>query len=231
VRPLCTLVNLAWTGASLRRSRRYRSALADSESIQRRLLRRYLRLNAGTVFGRHFGFDRIRDVRGYQSRVPLSTYEDYIPLIRRITAGEQRVLTVEPVRRLVPSSGSVGARKLVPYTAGLQSELNRAIGPWVVDLYRRRPALACGPAYWSISPAIDLTQNEPSAVPIGFEDDSDYLGGVFSPLVRVTLAVPPSVPAAGSLRRARQGHRRGHRERTGPIGPGITRPASPARRS
>ena len=49
----------------------------------------------------------------------------------------------------------VGAdRKLIPYPRGLQRELNRAVGPWIVDLYRRHPSLVAGPAYWSISPAV-----------------------------------------------------------------------------
>ena len=110
--------------------------------------------------------------------------------IARIAAGEKNVLTAEEVTRLVPTSGSSGARKLIPFTAGLQREFDAAIAPWVCDLYRGHPSMACGPAYWSITPALQTGHPE-SAVPVGFDDDSGYLGGVKKHLVNNVMAVPP----------------------------------------
>ena len=43
------------------------------------------------------------------------------------------------------------AVQLIPYTTELQREFDRAIAPWIVDLFRDDPRLACGCAYWSIS--------------------------------------------------------------------------------
>ena len=57
------------------------------------------------------------------------------------------------VERLVPTSGSTAAAKLVPFTADLRGEFTTAIDAWLVDLFMARPALMGGPAYWSISPA------------------------------------------------------------------------------
>ena len=80
--------------------------------------------------------------------------------VDRIAAGEPGVLTREAVTRLVPSSGSTRAAKLDPvHRRPCSAEFNRAIGPWIADLYRRTPALACGSAYWSISPV--ATAQEP----------------------------------------------------------------------
>ena len=91
------------------------------------------------------------------------------------------------------SSGRSAARKLVPYTATLQAEINNAVGPWIVDLFRQRPDLMNGPAYWSISPSLPDPAPIDSEIPVGFDDDSDYLGGLASLLVARVLAAPPAL--------------------------------------
>ncbi len=181
-----------WILGNRRRWRRYQRALRDPAAAQRRLLEGYLRRNAETVFGRRHGFARIDSVEAWQRKVPLSRYDDLQPLIECVRQGDAAVLTAEPVIRLVPSSGSTAARKLVPYTRGLLREIGAAVGPWIVDLHRRRPGLGRGRAFWSISPATELEDGAP-AVPIGFDDDSAYLGGFFQKLVDRTLAVPSEV--------------------------------------
>ncbi len=184
--------NRLWTLGNRRRWRRFRHALRDPGTVQRRLLEGYLQRNAGTVFGRRHRFAEIDSVAAWQRQVPLVRYDDLEPLIERIRRGEQGVLTAEPVARLVPSSGSTAARKVVPYTRGLLHEIGAAVGPWIVDLHRRRPGLGRGRAYWSISPAVEI-EDGGSAVPVGFDDDGAYLGGFFQRLVDRTLAVPAAV--------------------------------------
>jgi hypothetical protein len=138
--------NVAWGAASLPAWRRFRSALGDPEAAQVRQLRRYLAANADTAFGRAHGFARMKTVADFQSGVPLSTWDDIAPWIDRIGSGEPGVLTREPVRRLVPSSGSTAAAKLVPYTASLQREISEGVGAWVGGLFRRAPGLMRGRA-------------------------------------------------------------------------------------
>jgi hypothetical protein len=185
----CGLMHRLWIAANTGRWRRFRRALQHPEEAQMRILRRLLRANRASSTGRRLRFDAIDSYEHFRNRVPLSTYEDYQPFIERIIAGEAGELTSEPVRRLMPSSGSSAARKLIPYTASLQREFGRAIAPWIVDLYSRRPDLREGPSYWSVSPAANCTDT-PSRVPIGYEEDSAYLGGLLQSLVDATLAVP-----------------------------------------
>lgn len=196
----CRLANQLWIAANRRRWRRFRRALADPGAVQGRLLRRYLAANADTCFGREHGFDRIRTGAEFQRRVPLGSYDEYEPWIARIRAGEPGVLTREPIRRLVPSSGSSAARKLIPYNRTLLDEFNRGIGPWIVDLYGRHPDLAAGRAYWSISPPPPARPEQSTAVPIGFDEDSTYLGGALKRLVDQTLAVPGHVAQVADYR-------------------------------
>ncbi|MDB5321624.1 MAG: auxin-responsive promoter [Phycisphaerales bacterium] len=186
------LANAAWCLASAPSCAAFARALHDPARAQEAILRRYLAANADTAFGREHGFADIRTPDQFARRIPPRDYDELRPWIERIRRGEPRVLTVAPVRRLVPTSGSTAARKLIPYTDEMQQELNHAIGPWIVDLYRQRPLALVGPAYWSVTPlAEDSNTVAPdSTIPIGFDDDAAYLGGWRKHLVDAAMAVP-----------------------------------------
>jgi hypothetical protein len=191
---VATAANAAWFVSALPAERRFRAALQDPRRAQEAILRRYLARNADTVFGRRHGFSEIRTTEQYQRRVPLHDYDSLASDIDRIAAGEPAILTADRVTRLATSSGSTAARKLIPYTSELQREFDRAIAPWIVDLFREDPQLACGCAYWSITPLASQPQRRSKAgPPIGFEEDSAYLGGVRKRLVDAVMAVPADV--------------------------------------
>lgn len=196
----CTLLNSLWQLAGSPEARRFEAALHHPEETQQQLLIRLVRRGAGTAFGRRHGFPSIRSVEDYRSRVPLRDYDEFAPWIERIRRGERGVLSPDPVTRLVPTSGSTRGRKLIPWTRSLGREFNRAVAPWVVDLFRGDPALKRGPAYWSISPPVPGEGTDSSAVPIGFDGDSRYLGGPLGALVRPVLAVPESTVRMGDAR-------------------------------
>ncbi|HZD03910.1 MAG TPA: GH3 auxin-responsive promoter family protein, partial [Longimicrobiales bacterium] len=185
----------AWALWCLPRARRFRRALRDPEAAQARILERILRRNAASAYGRLHRFAGLRSVEEYRRRVPVVDYDDLAPWIERTRRGEEGVLTGEPVRRLVPSSGSTSPRKLVPWTRGVAGEWSRALQPWTHDLLTRHPAVKAGPAYWSVSPALgeEGSDEATSAVPVGFDEDSAYLGGLLGPLVRSTLAIPEEI--------------------------------------
>lgn len=193
MKALATLANCAWLAASTPAWRHFRRATAQPEATQRGILRRLLADNSSSAYGRAHDFEAIRNYEQFRERVPIVEYEAIEPWIERIMRGEDSVLTREPVTRLVPTSGSTGAVKFIPFTAALLREFNAAISPWMVDLWRAHAAMALGPAYWSVSPATAACQAIASAVPIGFDDDSAYLGGKRRRLVEATFAVPATL--------------------------------------
>ncbi len=191
--PRAAAANLAWLAASLPAHRRFTRALRDPAAAQEHWLRAHLARHGVTAFGRAHGAGEIRSYAEFARRVPIVDYDAVEPWVARIRKGETNVLTADPVTRLVPTSGTSGARKLIPFTAGLQREFNAAIGPWLVDLARRHPSIPLGSAYWSVTPLDGAPAPEPSVVPIGFDDDRDYLGGARARLIDAAMAVPATV--------------------------------------
>ena len=102
-------------------------------------------------------------------------------------------LTGEPVRRLVPTSGTAAAPKLIPYTESLLAEMRRAFDAWVASLYLACPALLFGRHYWSLSPNTEPPDAGGSAVPVGFDDDIEYLRPCQRRCLRRLLVAPPEV--------------------------------------
>lgn len=196
---ICSTANALWLTGCLPEAVRFRRATARVGEEQARVLRRLLHANAGTEFGRRHGFSTIRSVREYQARVPLLTYDDYRPAVDRVAEGCPNVLTRERVRLFEPTSGSAGATKLVPYTASLQREFQRGIRPWIADLFLHRPELRKGTAYWSVSPVGTTPRRTPGNIPIGFEDDSFYVGGWQQRLLRLIMAVPAALRHESNL--------------------------------
>jgi len=196
---LCHGANRLWNLSLQREAYAFRQSLADPAAAQEQLLLDMLRCNEDSVFGRQHGFSRIRSARDYQAAVPLREYAEFEPFISRICAGEAAVLTTEPVLLLEPTGGSSSGSKLIPYTASLKKQFQRGIAPWIANLFRTCPELLSGESYWSVSPA---TQQQPAAggsIPIGFENDSDYVGGFGRLLVRSVQAVPDQVKRIGQM--------------------------------
>ena len=85
---------------------------------QQKTLEAIMKRNKDCELGKKYGFSEIRTLKDYQDRVPLSTFEDYLPLINRmVDNNEENIITGSKVIRYCSSSGSVGIPKLQPKTA------------------------------------------------------------------------------------------------------------------
>lgn len=187
------LLNTAWMVACRREAIAFRRATRQVAQTQARLLVEIIQQNEGTEFGRAHQFGRIDGAAAYQERVPLSRYEDYAEAIGRIGEGYANVLTHQRVELLEPTSGTTGGEKLIPFTAALRQQFQRAVAAWMYDLLHERPALRRGRAYWSISPAMGSERWTAGGVRLGFDDDAGYLGAAGKWVIRRLLAVPSDV--------------------------------------
>lgn len=170
--------NLLWWTSCLPEWWRFRTALNQVEHSQEQTLLAILRRHQHSRFGRLHGFAGINSVEEFQSRVPLGSEVALAEEVRELVDSGAGGLVDEPVLLLEPTSGSTGGSRLVPYTATLRVQFQRAVAAWVGDLFLRRPRLMAGRAYWSLSPPME--QKSQGRMKVGFEDDSEYL----SPLIR-----------------------------------------------
>jgi hypothetical protein len=196
---ICTVANSMWWAACVPELARFHRGARRVAEEQWGVLRRILSENAGSEFGSSHGLATINSIAEYQKRVPLRDYDRHKTWIDRAAAGVPNVLTRERVRLFEPTSGSSGATKLIPYTSSLKAEFQRGIRAWIADLFSHCPGLLSGQAYWSLSPVTGDVKKTSGGIPIGFDDDTSYVGGWQHSLVKAVMAVPRSVQLASDL--------------------------------
>ena len=165
--------------------RQFSSSLQNPLQSQRKILEEIINVTSESV----------ANSKKFQDIEPRD-WEDLQPYVERAASGQNNVLSIEPVTRFEPTSGTTQGTKLIPSTLLQRQQFRRGIHAWVYDVYRQFPGLMAGASYWSISPKTE-TEFTSAGIPIGFEEDSEYLGRFGQWLVNQTLAVPESV---GELR-------------------------------
>ncbi len=107
--------------------------------MQETCLKRLMRINKTTVYGKKNNFKDIKSIEDYQRIVPLSTYEDYDEYVWRMANGEKGLITNMPVRRFTESSGSTGKQKLVPLSFWAE---------WVCQCFSFSAPVGCAVKYF-----------------------------------------------------------------------------------
>jgi GH3 auxin-responsive promoter len=182
--------NGMWLASFLPAHLAFRRAVKNPKKAQAAILERLLRQNAGCAYGKRWQFSRLRGRRDFQNAVPIATYDDLAPWMRRMTDGEPDVLTSERVLMFEKTSGSSDSAKYIPYTASLNEEFRTAIGAWMCDLYRHHPKLLTGNSYWSLTPLARKKEYTKGGRPVGFENDAEYFSGWQRKLLNALMAVP-----------------------------------------
>jgi hypothetical protein len=190
---LIRTINSLWMWQSHGESQAFHQATKNIRQQQEELLQLTLRDNANSRYGRDHRFATIKSLGDFQKHVPICDYESLRPRIDEIASGEQGVLTSEPVLMLEPTGGSSGGSRLIPYTATLRRQFQRAISTWMYDVLSGFPGCRKGRAYWSISPAAQRPEKTHGGIRIGFDSDTEYLAGWQSWAMKRLLAVPTSV--------------------------------------
>ncbi len=97
---------------------------ASYAAASTRTLDRILALNGSTEYGRRRGLDG-PNPRQVFDRLPVTTYADYSAYIEGTAAGEQNLLSGEPVIYFSTTSGTTGPPKMIPVT---QRQMRMAVG-------------------------------------------------------------------------------------------------------
>jgi hypothetical protein len=95
----------------------WHDAVREPSSAQDAVLRELLQSYAKTNYGAVHGAEQADTVADYRRTFPVSTYEDYKPLIQRVMAGEIDVLLAEePVGWAITRGTTKGESKFIPMT-------------------------------------------------------------------------------------------------------------------
>jgi len=73
---------------------------------QEEFVRKLMRENAKTAYGRDHGFEGIRNIEEFSRYIPLTTYDNYAAYIDRIANGEKKVLTTYLTNHFSTLSGT-----------------------------------------------------------------------------------------------------------------------------
>lgn len=190
---LIRMINSLWMWQSRSESRAFHQATGNIRQQQEELLRLTLRDNVTSSYGREHRFVAIKSPEDFQKHVPVCNYESLRQRIEHIKSGGQGVLTSEPVLMMEPTGGSSGGSRLIPYTATLRRQFQRAISTWMYDVLLNFPGCRRGRAYWSISPAAQRPKQTHGGMRIGFDSDTEYLTGWQRWAMERLFAVPASV--------------------------------------
>jgi len=131
----------------------------------------------------------------FRARVPLCCYEDLLPWLARLRAGESDVLFAGCPVAYERTGGSSGGAKLIPYSAPGLADFQAAVLPWLAETVRVHGI--SGAAYFSISPATRPAE-EIGGIPLGLPDAA-YLGAAAGRVLLAQSAVSPAVAALGDV--------------------------------
>lgn len=98
----------------------------NTQASQESFLLNLLKAHQSTELGQTFNLAAIRTLDDFRQQVPIRSYEFYHHYTNRIVNGESQLLNPDPVTYINLTSGSTGAKKLVPVTRRFQRTLRRA---------------------------------------------------------------------------------------------------------
>ena len=186
------VANFLWKQSAKGDWRSFKAASKCAKQTQKQLLQSILKHACPSQFAQRFGLSPDMSVEEFQNAVPITDYSEfYSDFVHRIHQGDKQVLTSQDVYRLVPTTGSSGKVKLIPYTQSLKKSFIRVVNTWIYDLACRYPQAFHGKSYWSVTPVVQQTFKN-GFVPIGFDSDEDYLSPIGRLSARLALIDAPS---------------------------------------
>ena len=169
----------------------WQTALENPPQAQEAVLQTLLNIFAQTVYGEKYGASTVGSIADYRAQFPVSTYEDYQPLIERVMAGEEELLLNEPALGWAITRGTTkGETKFIPMTAtDIEMRISAGRAVMMYAAQSRSPQVFGG---------VNLNLNFPSVVGTVRAGDREvtygYSSGIYTKFVSHKTPVR-SVPA------------------------------------
>jgi len=163
--------------------RSYNNFICDLEQpqlTQEKTFKKILNLVVDSQQGQALQLKKTDSYFEWIKKVPVRNYSEYQMHDR---------LTREAVIFYEKTSGSSGCSKYIPYTSSLKKSFQRMGLLWAYDVAKSID-IGCGQIFLSLSSNFDSQKQIKSGVPVGLENDSDYMSPVLKFFLRNTLILP-----------------------------------------
>ena len=144
----------------------------DPRAIQERILRRILKENRDTTFGREHRFAEIKSYEDYRARVPIRTSAMYLDYLQRVYRGERNVITREDPYYFAMTTGSTGDYMYIPITVSSRKEVSRSILAFMHLLEKSYPVIQRHSVQFLVGNGDG--GHSPAGVPQGFVSGFNY---------------------------------------------------------
>ncbi len=112
------------------------SLQSDSVELQKKLLIQLLHISKDTFYGSKYNFKRITTYSSFTETVPIVSYEELYPQIKKILSGEQNVLWPETIKWFAKSSGTTNDKsKYIPVSQTSLDEGHFKAGTDLLSIY------------------------------------------------------------------------------------------------
>ncbi len=117
-------------------------SLQHPQKTQAETLRCILQEAAHSDIGKRYSFSKIDSVLQFQNTLPLTTWQNYEPLVRRMANGEENLLFCGKPIQFLQTSGSLGQNKWIPVSS-VASQKTKLVNR-LRTYFRRQAVLQAG---------------------------------------------------------------------------------------
>ena len=106
------------------------------EDVQHETFGRLLKTASATEWGKKYGYSSISSIKEYQLRVPVQTYEEFLPFVERLGKGESDLIWPGKIRWFAKSSGTTSSKsKFIPMTKEALEECHYRAAKDILAIY------------------------------------------------------------------------------------------------
>jgi len=173
----------------------WHQSLQDPKTFQEKTLQRLLAIYSQSEFGQDHQTESISSYQDFQEKIPIRTYEDFQPILKKVMEGNTSILlNEEPVGWAITRGTTKGEMKFIPMTP-TDLKMRVAAGRAVVNY-------ALSSQRFDIFSGVNLNLNFPSRIGTlkagKREIDYGYSSGIYTKYVSTNTPVH-SVPAQDEI--------------------------------
>ena len=130
----------------------FQDALIDPLKSQKKILKKIIKRNKNTEYGKKYSFSKIKTIEDFQKQVPIIKYNDISEDIEEIKKGKQNIFTRDKVVYFASTSGTTSKIKLIPVTKQRIKNYNKEFALWAVYVLKDYVKIANGKTLYFAGP-------------------------------------------------------------------------------